>query len=111
MPADDEAVKLARAAHMVGKSLQEVVKWNHNSGNYTATVLHSAGRGRVVTADGPRESLYSEMGAWVDPQTVETQMQRAKERGKRALSAEELKAVKAHKAARKEKKARAWLMD
>lgn len=111
LPPDDDAVKLARAAALVGKSLEEVVQWNHNAGNYTATAMHSASRGRVVSADAPKESLYQDMGSWIDPASVEEQLQRAKERGKRRLAPEEVRAMKLHKQAQKEKKMRAWLMD
>jgi hypothetical protein len=117
LPPNDDTVHLARVAAMAGKTLDEVVRWSHGGatdGNYTATALHSRGRGRVQAAGGGgggSAALYVEMGSWTDPEAVEMQLAAAAERHKRGLTGEELRRAKQRKREQKEQKARAWLLD
>ena len=90
--------------------VQEVVGWSRGSGDYTSTVLHSAGRGRIQAADVGGGSLYAEMGSWVDPGTIEAQLQAAAQRRKRALTPAEVREVRQRKQESKEKKQRSWLL-
>ena len=93
---------------------QEVTEWSRAAGrlgDYTSTALHSAGRGRVRSADAPAESLYAEMGSWVDPATVGAALSAAAARRKRPLAGAELAMAKQRKAERKEQKQRAWLLE
>lgn len=110
LPPTDDAVKMAQTAAVMGQSLKEAVEWSRNQSEYTATALHTAGRGRVQAVGEVRESIYSEMGSWMDPRSVEEQMRKAKERGKRALTQAEVRAVRQRKLELKQKKTRAWLM-
>lgn len=56
-PSPPLVCQVARLAAGIGKSLQEVVAWNHRTGEYTATALHSRGRGRV-SAPGQVRSAH-----------------------------------------------------
>ena len=89
-----------------------MLSWNYGGGDYTSTVQHSRGRGRIQAAGGGGgEGLYAEMGSWVDPDQLQAQLQKAAERRRRAPGPEEVRALRAKKAEAKEKKRRAWLMD
>ena len=108
-------MQLAWAAASAGQSLHEAVAMAHrqNEVDYTVTALHTAGRGRIQAQGGgvAAESLYAEYGRWVDPRSIEDQMQRSKEREKRKLTPSEVRAVRERKRDRKEKKQRAWLQE
>lgn len=108
MPAADETVAVARMAAAAGKSIQEVVEWTH-AVEYKATAYRVASRGRMQTGNA-QESLYAEASSWADPVALEEQLARASERRKRALTGEELRAIKQRKQDLKEKKRREWLL-
>jgi len=64
--------------------------------------------------NGERESVYADMGSWVDPTKMEEQMNKARTSSggcKRKMTAAEVKAAKAKRRETKEKKQRAWLQD
>ncbi|PSC76444.1 hypothetical protein C2E20_0493 [Micractinium conductrix] len=107
LPADDEAVAVARMAAAAGRSIQEVAAMSRGE-DYGATAYRVALRGRIQ-AGGAEESLYAEAASWTDPATLEKQLQRAAERRKRPLTGQELRAVKQRKAEMKEKKKVGWL--
>jgi hypothetical protein len=117
LPPDDEAVQLSRVAASAGQSLHEVVEWTRKQSaareSYTVTAVHTAGRGRIQAVGGERESLYADMGSWIDPTKMEEQMKKASNSaGKRKMmTAAEVKAAKARKEEMKMKKQRAWLQD
>jgi hypothetical protein len=120
LPPDDDAVALARLAAAAGRPVGEVAVWARRAGgaaaaagDYTSTVLHSAGRGRVQAAGagGGPGSLYAEMGSWADPAGMEAQLAAAAARKRRPLGAAEVRAVRARKQEMRDKKQRAWLLD
>ena len=113
LPQDDEAVQLAWAAASAGQSLHSVVEWSRQQGeiDYTATALHAGKVGRVQAATGERESIYADMGSWIDPRKMEEQLEKAKNREKRKLTSQEVRAVRQKKQEMKEKKLRAWLFE
>lgn len=113
LPRNDEAVQLAWAAASAGQSLHSVVEWSRQQGeiDYTATALHAGKVGRVQAATGERESLYADMGSWIDPRKMEEQLEKAKNREKRKLTAQEVRAVRQRKQEMKEKKLKAWLLE
>jgi hypothetical protein len=116
LPQDDEAVQLSRIAASAGQSLQEVVersrKQKIEQEGYAVAAQHTAGRGRIQVIGGERESLYADMGAWIDPKKMEEQMKKASSSaGKRKMTAAEVKAAKMKRQEMKEKKQRAWLQD
>lgn len=130
LPDGDEVKRMAMAAVASGYSLQDALQLNidntvknvsGSSGSsdpkkqgeeYIATVLHSSGRGKVQeVGDASYDvSLYSDFGAWLNPESVDEQMKKAKERGKRKLQAEEIRALKQRKKERKETKLKSWLL-
>jgi hypothetical protein len=116
LPEDDEAVQLARAAASAGQSLQQMVEKNRKQKaeveGYEVTAMHTSGRGRIQALNGGEtaESLYGDMGSWIDPKSMEEQMKKAGGK-KRKLTAEEVEAVKHRKKEIKGKKQRAWLQD
>ncbi|KAL4546663.1 hypothetical protein Ndes2526B_g01870 [Nannochloris sp. 'desiccata'] len=95
LPPDDEAVQLSRVAASAGQSLHEVVEWsrkqNDDREEYTVAAVHTAGRGRIqAVGAGERESLYADMGSWIDPAKMEEQMKKASRTGgKRKMTAAE----------------------
>ncbi|KAL6784096.1 hypothetical protein ACKKBG_A04770 [Auxenochlorella protothecoides x Auxenochlorella symbiontica] len=107
LPPDDDAVRVARLAAGVGKSIQEVVAWNHGSGEYTTTALHSRGRGRV-SAPG-QESLYGELGSWGDPESMPAQLAAAAAARKRRPTPAQLAELRRSKQEAKRAKQTAWL--
>jgi len=118
LPPDDEAVQLSRVAASAGQSLHEVVDWSRKQSaaleGYTVAAVHTAGRGRIQAVhNGQRESLYADMGSWIDPTKLEEQMKKASSSsgGKRKMTPVEVKAAKLRKQEMKEKKQRAWLQD
>ena len=116
LPDHDEAKQVAQLAAASGQDVHAVMSRHRQAlaeqESYTATVLHASGIGKIVS-DAHVHTTYAEFGKWMDPRTMEEQMKRAGEggKGKRRLTAKEVKAVKERKKARKEEKQRAWLLD
>ncbi len=112
LPATDEAAALARAAAAQGHSIHDVVQWNRAQApapDYTATAMHQGRMGKL-TAAGQRESIYADLGRYMDPTTMEAQMKAAQERGKRKLTPAEVAEARRRKKAKKEKKMKSWLL-
>lgn len=62
LPADDEAVALARAAAAAGKSIQEVAEWSRRHSDYGTTMYRVAARGRIQAGDG--KASVGRQGGW-----------------------------------------------
>lgn len=112
LPPTDEAAALARAAAAQGQSLHDVVAWNRAQApppDYAVTAMHQGRMGRL-TAPGARESIYADLGRYMDPRTMEAQMAAARERGRRKLTPAEVAEARRRKKAKKEEKQKNWLL-
>ena len=109
LPADDEDVSLAKIAAQSGQSLSEIASMTREEVDYSITVHHSKGQGKIqaLTKD---ESVYKEFDRWLDPKQVEMQLSKASQqrKKKRGVSREDLERIKERKLEVKKKK-NSWL--
>lgn len=105
------------SSHTVFTNNDDQVQGNQ-SDEYAAIALRASGLGRVRTVtgeagEGADGGLYSDMGSWVDPSTVQKQLSIAKEarqKRSRGLGRNEVQAIKQRKREMKEKKLKSWLL-